>query len=102
MARERLEVKRERCRVEGMVEGEQRFFFQFLEMGRSANWAEAMREEAVGRDVVTEEEVLRSLTELVAFRYEIKALRSRDANPDNSEESPRTGFEVMRGEMLAL
>ncbi|KAL6006495.1 hypothetical protein ACLOJK_037449 [Asimina triloba] len=46
LMRERLEVERERYRVEGMVDEEWRFFFQLLKMGRRANRAEALQEEA--------------------------------------------------------
>ncbi|KAL6009298.1 hypothetical protein ACLOJK_022526 [Asimina triloba] len=166
MAREGLKVKRERCQVKGITEGEWRFFFKLLEMGRHANRAEALREEAekailelhsildatrveldearddtegislakqdlewalakhaqeeasrlsseldvvragrdevVGRVVTAKEEVLQSLTELVTFRYEIKVLHARGADPNIDKESSSTGFEATRGEVSAL
>ncbi|KAL5984475.1 hypothetical protein ACLOJK_018580, partial [Asimina triloba] len=40
MAREEQGAVLEHHRAEGMTEGERRFFFQLLEMGRRANWGE--------------------------------------------------------------
>ncbi|KAL5980429.1 hypothetical protein ACLOJK_028337 [Asimina triloba] len=48
MARERLEVELEQRWAKGMAEGERRFFFQLLEMGRHANPVEALQEQAEG------------------------------------------------------
>ncbi|KAL5977471.1 hypothetical protein ACLOJK_021818 [Asimina triloba] len=45
MVEDELGVELDHRWTEGMAEGERRLFFQLLDMGRRANWAEALREQ---------------------------------------------------------
>ncbi|KAL6004026.1 hypothetical protein ACLOJK_004572 [Asimina triloba] len=105
MARERLEVERERCRVEGAILELCSAENAREEASRLSSELDVKRDEcdeAVGRVVVAKEEVLRFLTALVALRSETKALRAHSNDPDTGKESSRARLEAARREVSAL
>ncbi|KAL6004778.1 hypothetical protein ACLOJK_005334 [Asimina triloba] len=131
IAKERLEVKLERCRVEGIAKGERHFFFQLLEMGRRANRtttkvgnlrlqkfsAQTSIRYLFDQVPHAQKETSRLLSEISAKRAEqekaidnaaasreseAKALRAHGANPDTNGETSRAELEAVRGEVSVL